>query len=133
MEAIANLLAGVLTIPVFTPFVVFATVFLLFQWKNKSRKVAIGLAVNVTTFFLIVAVTMFYNLTKQDGTIGASWWVLLFFVTTGGAIAWLQYKIKGQVELLKMIRAVWRLAFVCFTFAYIILFFFSIQHFLSNT
>ena len=65
MEAIANLFAGIMTIPVFVPFAVFAVVFVTLHWRKKSRKEAITLSVNVTTFFLITAVAMMYNLVKE--------------------------------------------------------------------
>jgi len=133
MEAIANFFAGVFTIPVFIPFTVFVVVFFILHWRKKSRKEAVTSAVNVTTFFLISAVALMYDLVKEDTSIGVIWWIVLFFMFTGGGIGWLQYKLKGQVDPAKLIRAVWRLAFVFFTIAYFILFFSGVHHFLQLT
>lgn len=133
MEAIASFFAGIFTIPVFIPFTVFVIVFMLLHWKKKSRKEAVTSAVNVTTFFLIAGVAMMYNLVKEDASIAAIWWILLFFFLTGGSVSWLQYKVKGQINPAKLMRAVWRLAFVFFTIAYFILFFSGIHHFFQLT
>lgn len=134
MEAIANLFAGIMTIPVFIPFAAFAAVyFLLVFWKKKSKKESFTLAVNVTTFFLIVAVLLMHGLIKSEESIAAFWWVLLFFIGVGSLIGWLQYKVKGKIDPAKMARAVWRLAFVFFTIAYFILFLSSITYFLELT
>lgn len=133
METMANLFAGIFTVPVFIPFTVFAIVFFIFNWKKKSRKEAANLAVNVTTFFLITAVALIYDLVKEETSISVAWWIFLFFILTGGGVGWLQYKVKGQVHPTKLIRAIWRLSFVFFTFAYFILFFVGIHHYLQLT
>lgn len=129
METIAHLFAGMMTIPVFIPFAAFAVIYFLFIWKQKSRKDALTVAVNVTTFFLIAAVTIMHGFIREEKSTAAIWWVLLFFVLTGGGVSFLQYKIKGKIDPEKLIRAVWRLAFVFFTIAYFILFVSSFAHF----
>ena len=133
MEMIATLLAGILTIPIFLPFVVFIIMLILLRRKSIRSKEALMVAANVTTFFLIIAVIMIYQIVKQDTAVSAIWWVLLFFIVVGGLISLLQHKIRGKINPTKMIAAVWRLAFVFFSLIYIILFFSGIQHFLSHT
>lgn len=134
MEAIAKLLAGVVTVPVFIPFAAFVAVYFLFSlWKKKSKKESLNWAANVTTFFLITAVFFMHGLIKTEESISAFWWILAFFLCTGGLIGWLQHKVKGKVDPPKMVRAVWRLAFVFFTVAYFFMFYSSINHFLNLT
>ncbi len=133
MEKIAHLFAGMMTIPVFIPFAAFALIYFILIWKKKSRKDALTLAVNVTTFFLIAAVTIMHGLIREEPSMAAIWWVLLFFLLTSGGVSFLQYKVKGKVNPEKLIRAVWRLAFVFFSIAYFILFISSIAHFLQLT
>ncbi|RXT14993.1 DUF3397 family protein [Ammoniphilus sp. CFH 90114] len=134
MEVLANLFAGIITIPVFIPFAAFIAVYFLFLlWKKSSKKESLNWAANVTTFFLIVAVLLMHGLIKSEEAISAMWWIIAFFLCTGGLIGWLQYKVKGKFDPPKMLRAVWRLAFVIFSVAYFILFFSSINYFLNLT
>lgn len=133
MEKMAHLFAGMMTIPVFIPFAAFAGIYFILIWKQKSRKDALTSAVNVTTFFLIAAVTIMHGLLREEKSMAAIWWVLLFFLLTGGGVSFLQYKVKGKINPEKLIRAVWRLAFVFFTIAYFILFVTSFTHFFQLT
>jgi hypothetical protein len=133
MEALASFLAAVMTIPIVVPFGTFISIYFFLIWKKKSKKDAATYAVNITTFFLIVAVIMMHGLIKEPESLGAIWWVILFFLMTGGLIGWLQFKVKGRMDVPKILRAVWRLAFVCFTIMYFFLFFTGINHFLQLT
>lgn len=133
MEKIVHLLAGMITIPVFIPFAVFVVIYFILIWKQKSRKDALTLAVNVTTFFLIAAVAIMHGFIREEKSMAAIWWILIFFLLTGGGVSFLQYKVKGEINPEKLIRAVWRLAFVFFTVAYFILFVSSFAHFLQLT
>jgi len=133
MEAIARILAGIVTVPIFVPFVVFILVYFYSGWKRKTKRDAVTMAVNITTFFLITAVIMMYGLIKDEGSASAFWWVLLFFLIIGGALAFLQVKVRGQIDLPKVFRASWRLAFLFFTVAYVVLLFSGVSYFLQHT
>jgi hypothetical protein len=132
MELIANLFASIMILPVFVPFLMFILVYyaLIFV-KRSKKKDALTSAANVTTFFLLIAIIMMEKIIKME-TFSTLRWILLFFFITSCGIGILQYTVKGKVNLPKLTRATWRIAFVFFAFLYFVLFFEGIHYFLQQ-
>jgi hypothetical protein len=132
MEFIANLFASIMILPVFIPFFMFILVYVALHFlKRKKKKDALTSAANVTTFFLLIAITMMDKL-MESGASSSLRWILLFFTITGCGIGLLQYTVKGKVNFPKLVRATWRIAFVFFTILYFVFFFEGIHYFLQQ-
>jgi hypothetical protein len=88
------------------------------KWKDNKRN-ALLVAMDVTTIFLIISVSALFNITfnSQFGF----YLILLLLLIATGMIGGAQNRIKGKVDITRMVRAVWRMAFIIMTSSYIFL------------
>jgi hypothetical protein len=86
------------------------------KWKNNKRNALLA-AMDVTTVFLIISVSAFFNniFNNQFGF----YLILLLLLIATGMIGGAQNRIKGKVDITRMVRAVWRMAFIIMTSSYI--------------
>lgn len=100
------------------PFFPFILVFFIYRkWKNNERN-ALLVAMDVTTVFLIVSVSALFN-NIFDSKSGF-YLILLFLLIAVGMIGGAQNRMKGKVDITRMLRAVWRMAFAIMTCSYIL-------------
>ncbi|WP_438351635.1 DUF3397 domain-containing protein [Paenibacillus sp. FA6] len=85
------------------------------KWKNNKRN-ALLVAMDVTTVFLIISVSALFNniFTSRSGF----YLILLFLLLAVGMIGGAQNRIKGKVDVTRMVRAVWRMAFIIMMCSY---------------
>lgn len=102
------------------PVVPFLLVFIIhYLWNGKrNKKKSLLLAVDVTTVFLILSVSALFNQIFASGF--GFYLLLLVLLIVGGLIGGAQNRMKGQVDVKRLLRAVWRLAFIGTGFIYII-------------
>jgi len=101
------------------PYVVFAAVWGIcyFLWKDKKRSTQ--LAMDISTFFLITSVA---GLANSIMGFKFSWWfIILMLLIAFGVIGGYQYRSKGESNVPKVLRIIWRLAFMVLSIFYIIL------------
>lgn len=101
------------------PVIPFILVYLIVRQRNKDKKQAIRLAMDVTTVFLLFSVSAIFNIFFQSKF--GFYLILLLILITAGLIGGAQNRWKGQVDGKRLLRAVWRLAFVTLSISYIIL------------
>ncbi|OAB33922.1 DUF3397 domain-containing protein [Paenibacillus glacialis] len=100
------------------PFFPFFLVFFIYRkWKNDKRN-ALLVAMDVTTLFLIVSVSAFFN--NIFNLKFGFYLILLFLLIAVGLIGGAQNRLKGKVDVTRMLRAVWRMTFVIMTCSYIL-------------
>ncbi|OAB30118.1 hypothetical protein PMSD_20160 [Paenibacillus macquariensis subsp. defensor] len=100
------------------PFFPFILVFFIYlKWKDNKRD-SLLMAMDVTTLFLIVSVSALFN-NIFDLKFGF-YLILLFLLIAVGLIGGAQNRMKGKVDVTRMLRAVWRMAFVIMTCSYIL-------------
>lgn len=128
-EWMANMYAVMATIP----FVTFFIIYLAVRWIKGDSTAAVGWAINVTTFFLISAVSTMYGLISAPQSASFFWWILLFWLVITGGMGFLQLKLKGGLNLVKLTRAAWRVTFVALSITYVIFFFIGIARFFRMT
>lgn len=113
------------------PYVVFAAVWAVcyLLWKNKKRSTQ--LAMDVTTFFLITSVAGLANSTMN---FKFSWWfIILVLLIAFGVVGGYQYRLKGESDVAKVFRLIWRLSFVVLAVLYVILLFIELIRHLFST
>ncbi|ANA81665.1 DUF3397 domain-containing protein [Paenibacillus glucanolyticus] len=106
------------------PFIPFILVYMIVLQRNKNRKQAFGLAMDVTTFFLLFSVSALFNNTFQSKS--GFYLILLMLLIATGLIGSAQNRWKGKVNGKRLARAVWRLGFVAMSFGYVVFTFFGI-------
>lgn len=100
------------------PFFPFLLVYLgHYRWKN-NKSTALLLAMDVTTFFLILSVSALFNNTFNTGF--GFYLILLLLLIAVGLVGGAQNRIKGGIDLKRMSRAVWRMTFILMSVSYII-------------
>lgn len=106
------------------PFVPFVLVYLVsFYFANKDQKAAIKLAMDVSTFFLILSVSALFNIVFSSSS--GFYLILLVILIATGLIGGAQTRMKGKVNIRKLVRVVWRLTFAGTGVLYIVLFLIS--------
>lgn len=106
------------------PFVPFVLVYLAsYYLAKKDKKTAIKLAMDVTAFFLILSVSALFNIVFS--TRSGFYLILLVILIATGLIGGAQTRMKGKVNIHKLVRVVWRLTFAGTGVLYIVLFLIS--------
>lgn len=102
-----------------TPFIPFLGAWFIsyFVWKDKKK--AIGLAMDITTFFLVGSVSVMLN--EVFNITYGFWLILLFLLMGGGLIGNVQNKKYESVDFKRLIKVIWRIAFLLLTVMYILL------------
>lgn len=85
---------------------------------GKDRKQAVKLAMDVTTLFLLFSVSALFNNTFQSRF--GFYLILLVLLIAVGLIGSAQTRWKGKVDVRRLVRVVWRLAFVAMSFCYVV-------------
>ncbi|WP_209860411.1 DUF3397 domain-containing protein [Paenibacillus shirakamiensis] len=106
------------------PIVPFILVYFIHYFWKGGRKQSIMLAMDVTTFFLILSVAALFN-HIFNSTFGI-YLILLILLIIGGFIGGAQNRLKGRLDPKRLIRAVWRLAFLGTVIMYILFIFIGI-------
>lgn len=124
-----NVLLGPVFIFTILPIIPFFLVYLISIFLKKEKRASLLLAMDVTTFFLILSVSILFNnvFHSQFGF----YLILLILLIVVGLIGGAQNRLKGKVNVNRMLRAVWRLAFAGAGIVYIILFLISFFTYIS--
>lgn len=103
------------------PFVPFVLVYLVsFYLAKRDRKASIKLAMDVSTFFLILSASALFNLVFSLKS--GFYLILLVILIATGLIGGAQTRMKGKVDIRKLVRVIWRLTFAGTGVLYILLF-----------
>lgn len=102
------------------PIIPFLLVYMIhYIWNGRrNRRQSLLLAVDVTTVFLILSVSALFNHIFASGF--GFYLIMLLLLIVGGLIGGAQNRMKGQVDVKRLVRAVWRLAFLGSGLAYIV-------------
>ena len=114
-------IVNVLSVFVIYPVVVFLVVFLFCQFFLRKRKKSIGIAADISTFFLFFSITNLFSFffLKEFG-----WYLVIFSIILATIITFLEWRTKKEIEVIPLLRKVWRLLFLllCVTYAFLWLF-----------
>jgi hypothetical protein len=106
------------------PFLTFTFIWFLVYFFLREKKMTTRLTMDLTTIFLIGAVSAMWN--KLFHSSFGFWLITLIILVAYGLIGGFQTKEKGQTDLFKVTRVVWRLSFVGLSVLYFILFLLNI-------
>jgi len=119
MSAVWNFLFHAYVTLAVVPYLVFAGVWAAtyFIWKNKQKSTK--LAMDVTTFFLISSVAALVK--SVFGFSFILWFIILLMLIAFGLAGGYQYRVKGKLDVIKVLRLIWRLTFAIFSVLYVLL------------
>ncbi|WP_110932158.1 DUF3397 domain-containing protein [Paenibacillus bouchesdurhonensis] len=124
-----SLLSDTLTVLAIVPIIPFSLVYIIHYYLKRDKKAALLLAMDVTTLFLILAAAALFNIVFKSGF--GLYLIVLILLIAGGLIGGAQNRLKGKVDVRRLLRAVWRLAFAGTGVAYILLFLISFITYIS--
>ncbi|MGM0844497.1 MAG: DUF3397 domain-containing protein [Bacillota bacterium] len=111
-------------VAVFTliPFLGYFASFVVMKQFTGSHRKAVNTAVNFTTFLLIISVH-FIIVAIWDKSL--FWVLILVLLVSMGILSVIHWKIKEEIVFLHVIKGGWRLNFLLFSTAYILLLFYG--------
>ena len=102
------------------PYLVFILAFfVLSKWTKKRPKQTFGIAADITTFILLFAVPIAIEALFEVKT------MIYFFclaIVIGVVLTIYEWKSKKEIELIPLLRKIWRLLFLLLSILYIIVF-----------
>mgnify|MGYP001348796617 FL=1 len=119
-SALWNIILQLYAVLALLPFVSFFLFWAIAYAVKKERKKATQIAMDVTTLLLVGIVSSGID-NVFPNFIGGIWIVILIFLLMAGLIGNAQNRIHGQVDVRRLLRAVWRIGFFILAVAYILL------------
>jgi hypothetical protein len=123
-QFLADGLSNFIALMVTLPFVPFFLLYLGFYLYFQDRTPALRWSIDITTFILIISVSVIYNEIFESKF--GLWLILILLSILVGVLGGLQNQIRGAMNLPKMVRGAWRLGFLLLAFSYVLLFFWGI-------
>jgi hypothetical protein len=132
LNSFVSLLSTLYAMLAVAPFITFVLVWFLIFLFLKDKKMTTRFTMDVTTLFLLGSVSLMWN--KLFHTQFGFWLIVLILLIAFGIIGGYQNHLKGETNLIKVGRLVWRLSFVGLSALYILLFFVHIgKNYLFST
>ncbi|AIQ75955.1 MULTISPECIES: DUF3397 domain-containing protein [Paenibacillus] len=123
------LMDSVITLSVI-PIVPFLIVFFIGKGLKKDKKKTFMLAMDVTTFFLLLSVSALFNNIFNSGF--GFYLILIIVLISAGLIGGAQNRMKGKVDGKRLFRAVWRLSFFFMSVGYLLFMFVGLITYISQ-
>lgn len=126
MSTMQNTLIFLSALPIFPFLIVYGGGL----WITKNKKKSLLVAIDITTLFLVFSVSALFNIVF--GTKFGVYFMILLLLIMMGFIGGAQNRIKGEVNWKRLIRAVWRIAFIGSSLAYVLFTFIAIFSYIIN-
>ncbi|MBP1156291.1 hypothetical protein ACVLD2_003002 [Paenibacillus sp. PvR052] len=116
----------------FVPFVAFMIIWLIGYYSyGRDKRKATHLSMDITTLFLIGSVA--YMSRNLFGSGMLLWTIVLLFLIAAGLLGNLQNRIKGRIDVVKIVRTLGRLGFLLLGACYVLLLFIGIGKYMINS
>lgn len=112
------------------PIIPFLIVYFIGRRLKKDKKKTFMLAMDVTTFFLLLSVSALFNNLFNNGF--GFYLILLIVLISTGLIGGAQNRLKGKVDGKRLFRAVWRLSFFFMSAGYLLFMFVGLIKYISQ-
>lgn len=112
------------------PIIPFLIVYFIGRGLKKDKKKTFMLAMDVTTFFLLLSVSALFNNLFDNGF--GFYLILLIVLISTGLIGGAQNRLKGKVDGKRLFRAVWRLSFFFMSVGYLLFMFVGLIKYISQ-
>lgn len=101
------------------PFFPFIIVWILSSYWIKEKKRRMKLSIDITTLFLVASVAGLFNVIFNTGM--GIYLLLLLYLITAGLLGGTMHQKHGQVDVPKLLRAIWRVSFLILSAMYLLL------------
>lgn len=114
MKVIVEFLFGTL---IMVPILIHVIGYLIFRKITKNNSKSFGYAADITTFFLIFSVYLSVS-TLWSELVGIM--IFAFAIIVGIILTIFEWKTKREMEVIPLMRKIWRILFVYLSFIYIV-------------
>lgn len=121
MEFLLNLVQGVFAVAAIAPFITFIALYFILDRYMSDHKRAKDLTIDITTALLVISVSVMFTVVFEPGIHGI-WIIVLAFLLAFGLAGGAQTRNKGNVNLKRTFRILWRMSFLLLGSLYILLF-----------
>ncbi|WP_108669795.1 DUF3397 domain-containing protein [Peribacillus acanthi] len=114
----ANLLSFIIATLVTVPIIGYIISFIIAKQITKNHSMSVRISVDISTVLFIVSV---HFLIHAIWGISMIWAILLVLIMVALAVVLVHYKVKEEIVMTKVMRGFWKLNFIIFSSAYVIL------------
>jgi hypothetical protein len=101
------------------PLIPFLVLYFSYYLDSRDKKKAFRLAMDITMVLLVGSVAVLFNLIFKSSF--GFYGILLLVLISAGLMGNLQYRAKGKLDVMRIVRAVWRLGFFFMSLMYVLL------------
>lgn len=130
MTDLADFLSSIAAVFTLVPFLGYFATFIMTKQITGKHRTAVNAAVNATTFLLVCSVH-FIIIAIWDKSL--LWVILLVLLVSMGVLSVIHWKVKEEIIFRSVIKGGWRLNFLLFSTAYILLLFYGIASRIAST
>lgn len=116
---VSGFLATLVTLPILS-YIIF---FILAKKWTKHHRRSVHIAMDLSTIFFIVSV---HYLIIIIWNLHLFWMILLFILVIACSVVIAHYKVNQELVFEKLLKGFWRLNFLCFFCAYLLLFLYGV-------
>lgn len=107
------------------PILLLLFIYFICRKKKKSEVKSFGLAADVTTFVLFLSVPLFIS---SLWNINLSVWIISAAIIIAIIFTYIDWKSKKEIEILPLVKKIWRFYFIVLMVAYILIWFVGMLH-----
>ena len=122
----SSIIASFVTIPLLG----YIIVFVISKWLTKKHHKSVRVALDLTTFFLVIAV---HYLIKVIWGISLFWVICIVMILVAIMFVVIHWKIKQEIDFAKVFKGFWRFNFLLFSLAYLLLLIYGLISRVSRT
>jgi len=125
MQFLLNLIQSIFALAAIVPFATFVILYFILNRYMEDKKKAKSITIDVTTALLIVIVSAMFDVIFEPAIKGI-WIVLFAFLVALGLAGGAQTRSRGQVNLMRTFRMIWRVGFLLMCLLYVMFLFIGI-------
>lgn len=114
----ASLIAGMTALSIIIPWVIYFIVYFIARFVYGNNRKATKLSIDFTTFFLILSVHFAIIAISGNSFL---WLICIILMVIASTVVLVQYKVREEVDLKRVMKGFWRSTFLFFSTAYFLL------------
>ena len=122
----SSIIASFVTIPLLG----YIIVFVISKWLTKKHHKSVRVALDLTTFFLVIAV---HYLIKVIWGMSLFWVICIVMILVAIMFVVIHWKTKQEIDFAKVFKGFWRFNFLLFSLAYLLLLIYGLISRVSRT
>lgn len=127
MTSFISWIAAALTL---VPFLGYFAAFIVMKQISGNHRKAVNTAVDITTFLLFFSVHFIIVVIWDRSLL---WLLTLVLLIGTGLLSVIHWKVKEEIEFRRVLKGGWRLGFLLFSTAYVLLLFYGIASRIAST